>query len=97
MSPQRHRVHREGFSFFDLSPELSGQIKILSPATRDRIRVDRMIDRNNRIGEVLGASIEVQKGVNVTLPEGLCPFARSKWGSGKNKINSLCLSGEHVF
>jgi len=36
-----------------------------------------MIDKNNRIGEVLGASIEIQKGVNVTPPEGLVLFTPS--------------------
>ena len=64
------------------TPCLCGE-RILSPAVRDRIRVDRMIDRNNRIGEVLGASIEIQKGVNVTPPEGLCP-----------PLCTLCLCGE---
>jgi len=48
-----------------LSLSLWGQIKILSPAMRARIGVDRMLDRNDRMGEVLGASIEIQKEINL--------------------------------
>lgn len=32
---------------------------------RARIGVDRMLDRNDRMGEVLGASIEIQKEINL--------------------------------
>jgi hypothetical protein len=36
-----------------------------------------MININRLTGEVLGASIEIQKGVNFTLPEGLGLFTPS--------------------
>ena len=39
---------------------------------RDRIRVEAMIGGNDRMGEVLGASVEIQNRINATLPEGLC-------------------------
>ena len=38
---------------------------------RGRIRVDRMIDRNDRIAEGRGALSEIKNGINATLPEGL--------------------------
>ena len=37
---------------------------------RGRIGVDRMIDRNDQMGDGLGASIEIQQTINATPPAG---------------------------
>ena len=36
-----------------------------------------MINGNDHMGEVLGASIKIQRWTKLTPPEGLCPFGRS--------------------
>ena len=59
-----------------------------------------MININKLTGEVLGASIEIQKGVNVTLPEGLWPFARlASRDRAKNQhtLCELCVSVVNMF
>ena len=71
--------------FFDLSQELSGQIKILSPAMRHRIIQSLMIDANDQRSEVTGAAIRVGEYTKLQLPEGLCP-----------PLWTLCLCGEDI-
>ena len=56
---------------------------------RGRIRVDRMIDRNDRIAEGRGALSEIKNGINATLPEGLWLLTDRGLAIGQ-KRNTLC-------
>ena len=49
-----------------------------------------MMDGDNRIGEVLGASIKIQRGIDVIQPEGLCPFGRSGSRDRAKREHTLC-------
>ena len=84
-------TQREGYCF-DLSPVLSGQIKILSPAMRDRIR---LFVRSRIIGVVSSTRAYcsknwVHKKIKEVPPEGLGLFTPSVFRWGKKRTHPLC-------
>jgi hypothetical protein len=57
----RDTEHTERRLFFDLSPGVLGQIKILSPAMRDRMTVNHEKTTDNLTGLVFRATIKLDK------------------------------------
>jgi len=80
----RGTEYTEGL-FFDLSHKLPGQIKILSPATRDRITRKHMTDITKLTGDVIAGGVAGHKHIlNWTCPKG-CAFCLIPQKAGSDK------------
>jgi hypothetical protein len=89
-APQRHRGHGVPLRGICLSRRLSGQIKGLSPAIRDRIRLNRMMDRDKLIRQVIGAA-------KCRMAELFWPMVVSPSAKKESSLCALCASVVNVI